>query len=90
MATIVILLLVLGAIAAILYAWRLPPFGGRYEQTDDAYVRGQTTVISPQVSGYVSQVAGQRLPGCPAGSGPRPDRRQHLQREGGAGATRTC
>jgi multidrug resistance efflux pump len=55
-ATIVILLLVLGAIAAILYAWRLPPFGGRYEQTDDAYVRGQTTIISPQVSGYVSQV----------------------------------
>ena len=56
-ATIIILLLVLGAIAAILYAWRLPPFGGRFEQTDDAYVRGQTTVISPQVSGYVSQVA---------------------------------
>jgi multidrug resistance efflux pump len=45
------------AIVAILYAWRLPPFAGRYEQTDDAYVRGQTTVISPQVSGYVSQVA---------------------------------
>ena len=57
LATIIILLLVLGAIAAILYAWRLPPFGGRFEQTDDAYVRGQTTVISPQVSGYVSQVA---------------------------------
>ena len=57
LATIIILLLVLGAIAAILYAWRLPPFGGRVEQTDDAYVRGQTTVISPQVSGYVSQVA---------------------------------
>ena len=45
------------AIAAILYAWQLPPFGGRFEQTDNAYVRGQTTVISPQVSGYVSQVA---------------------------------
>src|SRR4029078_235231 len=57
LATIIILLLVLGAIAAILYAWRLTPFGGRFEQTDDAYVRGQTTVISPQVSGYVSQVA---------------------------------
>jgi len=56
LATIVILLLVLTAIGAILYAWRLPPFAGRYEQTDDAYVRGQTTVISPQVSGYVSQV----------------------------------
>jgi len=34
----------------------LPPFAGRFEQTDDAYVRGQTTVISPQVAGYVSEV----------------------------------
>jgi multidrug resistance efflux pump len=57
LAAIVILALVVSAIVAILYAWRLPPFAGRYEQTDDAYVRGQTTVISPQVSGYVSQVA---------------------------------
>jgi multidrug resistance efflux pump len=48
--------LLVGAIAIILYAWQLPPFGGRYEQTDNAYVRGQTTVISPQVSGYVSVV----------------------------------
>ena len=55
-ATIIILALVVIAIAAIAYAWRLPPFAGRYEQTDDAYVRGQTTVISPQVSGYVSSV----------------------------------
>ena len=54
--TIVISALLIAAIAGILYAWRLPPFAGRYEQTDDAYVRGQTTVISPQVSGYVSQV----------------------------------
>lgn len=45
------------AAGAILYAWQLPPFGGRYEQTDNAYVRGQTTVISPQVSGYVADVA---------------------------------
>jgi multidrug resistance efflux pump len=52
----VIVLLIAGAIIAILYAWQLPPFGGRYEQTDNAYVRGQTTVISPQVSGYVAQV----------------------------------
>ena len=48
--------LLIAAIAAILYAWQLPPFGGRYEQTDNAYVRGQTTVISPQVSGYVAAV----------------------------------
>jgi multidrug resistance efflux pump len=44
------------AIGIILYAWQLPPFGGRFEQTDNAYVRGQTTVISPQVSGYVAEV----------------------------------
>lgn len=51
-----IAVLVVAAIVAIFYAWQLPPFGGRYEQTDDAFVRGQTTVISPQVSGYVSDV----------------------------------
>ena len=51
-----ITVLIVAAIATILYAWQLPPFGGRFEQTDDAYVRGQTTVISPQVSGYVSIV----------------------------------
>lgn len=56
-ARLIVLLAVLGAIAAILYAWQLPPFGGHYEQTDNAYVRGNTTVISPQVSGYVSEVA---------------------------------
>jgi len=54
--TTAILALVGAAILAIFYAWQLPPFGGRYEQTDDAYVRGQTTVISPQVSGYVADV----------------------------------
>ncbi len=53
--TVLVLVLAVGAILAILYAWRLPPFG-RVEQTDDAYVRGQTTVISPQVSGYVAEV----------------------------------
>jgi multidrug resistance efflux pump len=51
-----IVLVIVAAIVAILYAWQLPPFGGRYEQTDNAYVKGQTTIISPQVSGYVSDV----------------------------------
>lgn len=51
-----ILLLLILAIGCVAYAWQLPPFSGAYEQTDDAYVRGQTTVISPQVSGYVSNV----------------------------------
>lgn len=53
---VAIVLLILAAIGTILYAWQLPPFGGRYEQTDNAYVKGLTTVISPQVSGYVSEV----------------------------------
>ncbi|WP_225206104.1 HlyD family secretion protein [Novosphingobium huizhouense] len=46
----------IGAVAAVLYAWHLPPFGGASESTDNAYVRGKVTVISPQVSGYVTQV----------------------------------
>lgn len=48
--------LLIASVATILYAWQLPQFGGRYEQTDNAYVRGQTTIISPQVSGYVAAV----------------------------------
>jgi len=51
-----IVVLIAVAVTTILYAWQLWPFGGLYEKTDDAYVRGQTTVISPQVSGYVSLV----------------------------------
>ena len=57
---IVIALVALGALAAIvaiLTAWRLPPFRGADERTDNAYVRGRTTVIAPQVSGYVVEVA---------------------------------
>lgn len=44
------------AILAILYAWRLPPFAGLTQRTDNAYVRGRVTIISPQVSGYVTGV----------------------------------
>jgi multidrug resistance efflux pump len=47
------------AILAILYAWELPPFAGWSEKTDNAYVRGQVTIISPQVSGYVTHVVVQ-------------------------------
>jgi multidrug resistance efflux pump len=56
MATIVIMLLVIAGVCAILAAWRLPPFTTVNESTDNAYVRGRTTVISPQVSGYVTKV----------------------------------
>lgn len=52
---------VLAALAVIgvllvLYAWHLPPFTSAVQTTDNAYVRGQITVISPQVSGTVTSV----------------------------------
>ena len=43
------------AILAVLYGWGLPPFAGE-ASTNNAYVRGRTTVIAPQVSGYVVEV----------------------------------
>ncbi|WP_201536298.1 HlyD family secretion protein [Psychrobacter ciconiae] len=43
-------------IGLILYAWRLPPFTPTIQKTDNAFIKGQTTIISPQVSGYVTEV----------------------------------
>ncbi len=54
-------------VLAILYAWRLPPFAGVREETDNAYVRGRVAVISPQVSGYVTQVTVQDFAEVKAG-----------------------
>ncbi|MEH3035937.1 MAG: HlyD family secretion protein [Sphingomonas adhaesiva] len=48
--------LVLAGIAAVLAAWRIWPFDSAVQSTDNAYVRGRTTVIAPQVSGYVIRV----------------------------------
>lgn len=56
MAAIAIGILAAGGIMAILYAWQLPPFAGWSEETDNAYVKGKVTIISPQVSGYVTSV----------------------------------
>jgi multidrug resistance efflux pump len=54
-ATVVIVLIALVALLAIARAWGWLPFRGG-EVTEDAYVRGRTTVIAPQVSGYVVEV----------------------------------
>ncbi len=43
-------------VLVILYAWQLPPFTRQSQFTDNAYVRGQTTFISPQVNGYITEV----------------------------------
>ncbi|MFP2423729.1 HlyD family secretion protein [Pseudescherichia vulneris] len=43
-------------VLVILYAWQLPPFTRHSQFTDNAYVRGMTTFISPQVNGYITAV----------------------------------
>ncbi|WP_435953836.1 HlyD family secretion protein [Dryocola sp. BD626] len=43
-------------VLVILYAWQLPPFTRHTESTENAYVRGLTTFISPQVNGYITAV----------------------------------
>ena len=53
--------LAFGAIAIagvliVLYAWNLPPFRSTLQSTENALVRGQVTIISPQLSGYVVEV----------------------------------
>ncbi len=55
---LLVLLIVIG-VTLILYAWKLPPFTPTIQQTNNAFVKGQTTIISPQVSGYVTEVAVQ-------------------------------
>ena len=55
--TIVLIILIAAAAAlAILAAWNLPPFPQGLERTDNAYVRGLTMNVAPQVSGYVVAV----------------------------------
>lgn len=53
---VLIAVLALAGIAAVLAAWRIWPFNPDDQSTDNAYVRGRVTVISPQVSGYVTRV----------------------------------
>ncbi|MGR2707377.1 HlyD family secretion protein [Pseudomonas sp. ArH3a] len=40
----------------VLYAWQLPPFSSAVETTENALVRGQVTIIGPQLAGYVHEV----------------------------------
>ncbi len=57
----------LAGVLVVLYAWHLPPFQGAVEMTENAYVRGQVTVISPQLAGYVTHVAVQDFQSVHAG-----------------------
>ena len=66
-ATVAAVLAGCAGILLILYAWDLPPFVGSVQTTDNAYVRGSVTLISPQLAGYVAEVAVQDFQEVKAG-----------------------
>jgi multidrug resistance efflux pump len=49
----------IAGIILVLYAWRLPPFTSSVQTTENAYIRGQVAIISPQLAGYIAEVAVQ-------------------------------
>lgn len=57
--TVLFVAFALAGVALVLWAWGLFPYASTVQTTDDAYVKGQTTVIAPQVSGYVVAVTVQ-------------------------------
>lgn len=55
-AAIITAVLALAAVLLVLFVWKLPPFSSPVERTENAYVRGQVTVVAPQVNGYITEV----------------------------------
>lgn len=53
---LLVLALLLSGVAGILYAYQLPPFSPNYVETNNAYVRGKATQVSPKVAGYVKEI----------------------------------
>jgi multidrug resistance efflux pump len=56
-AAVPIVVAALGGVLLVLYAWKLPPFEGSVQSTENAYVRGYVTLLAPKVDGYVTAVA---------------------------------
>lgn len=56
LSTSIALIAGIAGITLVLYAWRLPPFTTTVEVTENAYVKGQVTILAPQLSGYVAEV----------------------------------
>jgi multidrug resistance efflux pump len=54
--TVAILLVAVLLLLIVLAIWRLPPFSASGLHTDNAYVRGRSTTIAPEVAGYVERV----------------------------------
>lgn len=55
-AVIAMLFVAVAGVLMILWGWHLGPFATATVRTDNAYVRGQITVLAPQVNGYVAEV----------------------------------
>jgi multidrug resistance efflux pump len=55
-ATIPAILAGIVGVLIVLYAWQLPPFTSSVQSTNNAYVKGQVTLMSPQLAGYVAEV----------------------------------
>ncbi|WFF38655.1 HlyD family secretion protein [Moraxella nasibovis] len=53
---LLVLALLIAGVIGILYAYQLPPFSPSYIETNNAYVRGKPTQVSPKVAGYVRQI----------------------------------
>jgi multidrug resistance efflux pump len=56
---VLIFVLAIAGMLSVLAAWHLPPFSTAIESAENAYIRGKTTIISPQVSGYIHAIAVQ-------------------------------
>ena len=67
-ATYVAALIGIAGVLTILYAWNLPPFASSVQTTNDAYVRGRVTMMSPQLSGIVAEVPVQDFQHVTAGT----------------------
>lgn len=46
----------LASAGLVLFAWELPPFSARQPTTENAYIRGKVTNLSPQIAGYIAEV----------------------------------
>jgi len=55
-ATIPAALAGIAGVLVVLYAWQLPPFTSSVQSTNNAYVKGQVTILAPQLAGYVVKV----------------------------------
>ena len=55
-AAIPVIIAGIGGVLLVLYAWKLPPFTGTVQSTENAYVRGYVTLLAPKVDGYVRAV----------------------------------